>query len=196
MNPDDDLSNTLYSINAYRFENVNGLNIIHINIQSLRNKIDDIEELISTIENKTKNKIHIIALSEIWIYANENKFFNINGFNVFFSNRNKNRSGGCCLFVTNELETILLNEFEYENSNFLIIKLSKYDLKIACIYRFGNSNIQNFVEKLESEIFKYKKLVVLGDININLRNADSGTNDYINSYKSNGLICLNDLRDE
>lgn len=184
------------SINKFKFETVNGINIIHMNIQSIRNKIDDIEEFLMTIAKQTKAKIHIIALSEIWIFQNENKFYNINGYNAYFSNRNDNRSGGCCFFVINELKSTLLNEFEFEKSNFLIIKINKHDLKIACVYRYGNSNVINFNEKLESEVFKYKKLILVGDININLKNNDTDTREYVNSYQSNGVFCLNELNDE
>lgn len=96
MKPNDNSPNITSLINQYNFIQSNGINLVHINIQSIRKKIDDLEEYINQTSNLTKSKIHIIALSEIWIYENENKFYNLSGYNVYFSNRNNNRSGGCC----------------------------------------------------------------------------------------------------
>lgn len=114
-----DLCNIISTINEFKFETKNELNIIHLNIQSIRNKIDDIEELILAIENKTTKKVHVIALSEIWIYENENKFYNLNGYNAFFSNRKNDRSGGCCFFVHKDLETTLIKDLNMTKAIFL-----------------------------------------------------------------------------
>lgn len=132
-------------------------------------------------------------MSEIWIYSNENKFFNIDGYHVHFSNRNSNRSGGCCIFVHNKILSTLINEIEFENSNFITIKLVKYDLHISCIYRYGHSNIKNFIQMMENNILKYNRTIIIGDININLQNNDHETRQYIDSFQSNGIICLNNV---
>lgn len=128
-------NNITYKINEYTLMDGPAINIIHINIQSLRNKLDDVSELIDTIETTTNKKIHVIALSEIWIYENENKYFNIKNYNVYFSNRSKQHSGGCCIYVLNEIQSTLIKKFEYEYSNCVIVKIDKYDIKIVCIYR-------------------------------------------------------------
>lgn len=60
----------------------------------------------TVISRQSGHKIHIFALSDIWIYAHENKFYNINGYNAYLSNRNNNRSGCCCIFVLNELRSM------------------------------------------------------------------------------------------
>lgn len=173
----------------------NALNIIHVNIQSIRNKIDELKELVRSIEIQTNKKIHIIAISEIWIYENENKYYNIDGFNVYFSNRSNNRSGGCGIYILTEIESTLIKQFEYECSNFVLIKLNKFDIKIACIYRYGRADIHKFNEKFEDEILKYKKILIVGDININLKNECNETKNYIDTFKSNGITCLNNLND-
>lgn len=88
-----------YKVNEFTFMEGKALNIIHVNIQSLRNKLNDLKEMIWSTETQTNKKIHIIAISEIWIYETENKYFNIDGYNAYFSNRSNNRSGGCCIYM-------------------------------------------------------------------------------------------------
>lgn len=170
------------------------MNILHINIQSIRNKLNDLSMLITNIENQnSKKKIHVIAHSEIRIYNNENKYYNINGYDVYFSNRGANRSAGYCVFVLNEITSTLVSEFEYKKSNFLVVKLIKSDIHVACIYRYGESNVNNFNDKLETEILKHKRTLQVGDININLKNGDNDTKSYIDTIQSNGVVSLNSL---
>lgn len=107
--------------------------MIHLNIQSFRDKLDDLKLLLHSIENRTNKKMHIIALSEIWIYQNENFLYQIEEYEAFFSNRKENRSGGCCLFVHKSLDACLIKELEFELSNFIVIKLSNPQMEIACI---------------------------------------------------------------
>lgn len=69
--------NASHYVNNWKIIEKNKLNILHINIQSIRNKIDELYIYINEIEKKYKGTIHVIALSEIWIYRNENRFFNL-----------------------------------------------------------------------------------------------------------------------
>lgn len=178
-------------MNKFKLTNDSGLNIIHINIQSIRNKLDDLNIFIQEISKTYKRKLHIIALSEIWIYSNENQYYNIDGYTSFFSNRSENRSGGCCIFVHDEIDATLIQEYEFELSNFLIVKLMKLNIHIACVYRYGDSNLTNFNEQLEKNIFTFKRLVLVGDININLNCVDHETRNYIDTFQSSGYLCLN-----
>lgn len=183
--------NASHYINNWNIIKNQRLNILHINIQSIRNKLDELSIYINEIEKKYKGTLHVIALSEIWIYKNENRFFNIEGYNAYFSNRENNRSGGCCIYVTDKLTSTMINECEYEKTNFLQIKINEFNMNIVCIYKYGVANIDNFNEKLERDILKSNRTIVIGDININLRNADYETRTYTDTMHSNGFICLN-----
>lgn len=107
-----------------------------------------------------------------------------------------NRSGGCCIFVHNNIESDLTYEAEYELSNFIIVRLIKENLNIACIYRYGQSNINYFVHHIEKNILKYNKMIVVGDININLINDNPETGNYIETVQLNGFIFLNNMKTE
>jgi len=74
------------------------LYIIHININGLRNKVEYLENYIKTLDFIPQ----IIAISEIRLYDNELKYFNIPGYNSFFCTRNskvKQSVGGVGLFI-------------------------------------------------------------------------------------------------
>lgn len=66
-------------------------------------------------ENKKKKGIvHVVALTEVWIYENENKYYNLPNYNAYFANRELNRAGGCILFVHESIcsSQVSCKEFE------------------------------------------------------------------------------------
>lgn len=172
------------------------LNIIHINIQSIRDKLDEIDLIIKDFVNKHDKTIHFIALSEIWIYQNENYLYQIDDYESFFSNRDGNRSGGCCIYVHNSLNANLIQQHEYELSNFLMIYITNYNINIACIYRYGDSDINNFNRFHEENILNVRRTFMIGDININLKNRETNTINYIDTNQTNGFVCLNNTKPE
>lgn len=196
MNEILNLNNTKYYNNEIKLMHENNLNLIYINIQSIRNKIDDINLLIDKIEKQQKQRIHIIALSEIWIYENENQYYNLNNYNAYFKNREENRSGGCAIFVHQEITSNLVKGIDFEKSSFLMVNLNEYDINIACIYRCCSASVNAFTEKFENEILKNNKTLIIGDMNINLKNFDNDTINYIDSMYTNGAIILNSMQND
>lgn len=186
----------LHYENEVNIINESDLNILYINIQSLRNKLDDLQVLIEGIERETNQSIHLIALSEIWIYENENIQFNLTNYDVYFQNRASNRSGGCCIYVKNEINSTLFKKFDHDGSSFLTIKLTNYDLFFTCVYRNCSSEINNFNVEFERNILNLKNVLVIGDMNINLKNNNDETNNYVNTIYSNGAICINNLNEK
>ena len=47
----------------------NGLNIIYLNIRSIKNKLEQLESII-----QTQSKTHIIILTETWLHQTETQF--------------------------------------------------------------------------------------------------------------------------
>lgn len=179
----------------YKFLYDNAINILQLNIQSIREKIDDLEILIQQIEEKNKKIIHIIALSEIWIFEEENQFYNIDRYNAFFSNRSGNRSGGVIIYIHETLNAIQIENFKLDLTNFLLLKLTDCDINIGCIYKYEGTNIHNFNEKLEEKML-INNTVIVGDINIKLNSNDNTSYAYKECLHSNGFMCLNSTSDE
>lgn len=185
-----------YDLNDLKIRYVNGINILYMNIQSIRDKMDDMEIFIEQITKKSKHIIHIIALSEIWIYRNENSFFNLTNYYGFFSNRQSNRSGGCLIFIHKTIDAReILNE-EMNETNILVINIPQYELNFACIYKGHNTNTREFIEYFEKIILNSSKTIIVGDMNINVKNNDKEIIDYIDTVHANGYIFLNSIIQE
>lgn len=187
---------TEHHLNQIKLLKGENLNIMYMNIQSIRNKLDDLNLMLHKIKTEQKEIIHIIALSEIWIFENENKFYNLDDYNAYFENRQSNRSGGCCVFIHKSINSTLQRKFEFELSSFIIIKLIDLNINFACVYRHCGSNMNNFTDKFENEILKRKRCIVVGDININLKNLDSDSMGYVDALYSNGSMCLNSMDED
>ena len=71
------------------------MNILSLNIQSLRNKLLDF----TTYIQQSKLIFHIIVLTETHIRDNETKLFNLPGYEVEHCVRKSGRFGGVSIFV-------------------------------------------------------------------------------------------------
>jgi len=69
------------------------LNILYINAQSMKNKLDQLEILLHRI----KADVHIMAVAETWVKQEEKKYYNLPGYNAVFSSRQKRGRRGCAL---------------------------------------------------------------------------------------------------
>lgn len=70
---------------------VQGLNILYLNVNSLRNKKLDVESYLCSLGKL----IHIILLTETRIHAEETKFFNIQSYDAWFNCRSCRNETRC-----------------------------------------------------------------------------------------------------
>lgn len=85
------------------------LNILYLNAISIRNKLhSDILDLI----NSYTCKVHIIVITETRLFREENKFYDIDGYSAYHSNRRlnevKGRGGGAAIYVCNSIISSLI----------------------------------------------------------------------------------------
>lgn len=142
------------------------LNILYLNIRSLRNKLDDIVDIIG---NKDYGEVHIMVLTETWIYDNETSSFNIEGFNAVHDCRNT-RGGGTSIYVRNSLSYTQNNLIvDLCECNVLSIHLVQENLNIISVYRPPNCKIQDFITELDKILESQRRnCILVGDMNINL----------------------------
>lgn len=91
------------------------INLLYININSLRNKIEEIEIMLGSHGNKI---IHFIALAEIRIKQEENNKYCIKGYTEHFSNRDDGH-GGVALYVHDSFISCLIESECNADINFL-----------------------------------------------------------------------------
>lgn len=137
------------------------LNIFHVNIRSLKNKFDDIKQMLFNVKN---THYHIIILSETWLKKDEIMFFEIDGYTMYTSVRSR-IGGGLSVYIHNTIQSDIIYEFNDNNNHFLIIQLYKLNLKIVAIY---NTHTTTFLPKLEDILSNNNNCIVIGDMNIDL----------------------------
>lgn len=142
----------------------NNFNILYLNIRSLRNKLEDLHLLITSY----KCPIHVIILTESWLKESENMFFNLPYYTSYFSNR-ATAYGGVAIYVSEKINSTFIFEEEFQNSNFLVIRLPKHNFYIMGIYKSHTTIYSEFIQKLDNLTTKYKNSLIYGDFNINLK---------------------------
>lgn len=97
------------------------------------------------------------------------------------------------MFVRDSLsQTNILENIEFENSNFLVVKLISTSLTLIGVYKPPDANIPRFLTKLDYILEKYANSIVFGDFNINLFDRQNNhVLNYKNTVNSNGFKIFN-----
>lgn len=165
-------------------DNFNGkqfLNIIHLNIRSLRKNID---QLLVYIESINTNNIDVMVLSETWILEGVSDF-SIPNFNMYYSESHFNQNDGIAVYVKNNIDTVLdvIQLSETKLLRFSFTSNNNISYALTASYRPPSTNVNLYTTELENYFLNIQKGCVeifIGDININILNAnDPNVNSYI-----------------
>ena len=159
-------------LHEIRIKNVNGLIMGHLNVNSLRNKFEMLEELI-------KDKIDIFLVSETRLDSSfpSGKFV-IKGYSTPFRlDRNQNR-GGLLRYVREDLPCKILKEYTPEKpieNIFVEINLRSRKWLLSCSYNPKTNFIADYLHCTSRGIDFYSSkcdnFVVLGDLNAEVSNS-------------------------
>ena len=168
-----------YTINEFNLQAVSEkLFVLNLNICSFDAKYD----AFITFLDQLKFLPDIIIMSETWL--NDEKQQNIVGYQSFHCYRDLNRSGGgISAFVNNSLNAkcFLISSENSHDLEHLHIKLLSNELKcdLIAVYRPPNQGtIDDFLFKIDemlSNIPSSQKIILGGDLNINLLSDYSGS---------------------
>jgi hypothetical protein len=157
------------------FNKIKGLSVIHFNIQSLVNKIDQIRLFCAIY------KPDLLCLTESWLTSNHTDFeFNISGYESHRCDREDKRGGGVIVYsILNrnfDLERIILEN----KSNIEYVTLKLYHKHSHPFYVTTLYCPPNNVEILKSSFFDFfyeilgNECIFVGDTNVDLiSKADS-----------------------
>lgn len=165
------------------------VNILYLNINSLKNKLNELEFLIGSYGNTI---IHIIALTEIRTKTEENDKYCLHEYNAYFSNR-QDGHGGVALYIHESFLSCLVESECTNNINFLCGKIIDLNIFIGVIYKQPLVSKSGFMEYMGSKIENIQNMILIGDMNINLLNANGITNSYVNTCMCNGYVILNKI---
>lgn len=143
-----------------------GLNICHINAQSLNNKIDEFRYI---FEN---TRMDVICVSETWFDSStSDNFFGLVGYTMYRADRVR-RGGGTAIYVRDKYRSSLRSKsLDGDAIEYVFIEIFSHGQKIlvGCIYRPNNIiDIQTVVNAIENVSIGYNDIVVCGDFNSNV----------------------------
>jgi len=177
-------------INKYKILNKMFFNVFHCNIRSMRNRFD---ELLLFLQNDVNNRnLGMIVVTEI---RHDVKYrnFSIPGYQLYFSKIKRNQNDGVMIYVNDQLCLDRFFEYEYVNANILkvVLKISHISLCILCIYRSPSGDRNEFSTNLNSTFTTFKnfngKMIIIGDINLNIVGNECVDNEYLDTLSENGF---------
>lgn len=144
----------------------NGLNVCHINAQSLKNKIDEFRV---TFENSS---IDVICISESWFNeTTPDSLVSLNGYKVFRADRKKH-GGGVAIYVRLGIACKFVEKSQDDDKvEFLFVEILAPDKKllVGSVYRPHRSiPFDTFTAKMEDITHTYADVLIAGDFNSNL----------------------------
>lgn len=168
------------------------LHILTLNIHSIINKLYELESFI----NNFKVKPQIIIITETWLKehhgTNENFMFNLAGYQCTNFPRPAQKSGGgICLYIQNGISFNVIHSHELLNSQHLVVRLLEQNLSIGAIYRAPDTNIEQYLDWLDSDLEKFPRCIWSGDLNINLLARNNIETARVNKY--NAILASNNF---
>ena len=173
-------------VQKQRFENPKNILIGHLNVNSLRNKIDSIDLLI-------KEHIDICLLSETKLDNSfPNQQFHLNGYKLFRKDRDR-FGGGIAFYVNETIPCKTLNTSDIpENIELLLLEISLKSRKwiIIGLYKPPSLNEKYFLENLSNLLNRlachYENIILIGDFNLTVENKTLET--FMSTFNFDCLI--------
>ena len=164
--------NSYPQVQQHRLKNPKNVILGHLNVNSLRSKIEAVEELM-------RNNIDISLFSETKLDETfPNQQFKISGYKMF--RRDRNKHGGGIMFYINEnipCKTVNVEDLP-DDCEVTLIELSIKSRKWLCIglYKPPSQNEKYFLDNLSLALTKmsceYENVVLIGDFNLTVENKN------------------------
>ena len=142
----------------------------YLNINSLRNKIDDLREVCKKVQ------IDILCIDETKLDDSfPDSQFKINGYQFPFLRRDRdNREGGKIVFIKQGLIVNRLKQLETKISETIFLELTISNKKWLLAFAYGPLNnakkqllFNEITESFSKAVSSYENILLMGDLNIN-----------------------------
>ena len=182
---DEKINNDAYKTDPvadWKAFNKRGLHLIHLNINSLLSKIDELREIART------TRATVIGITESKLDGSVlDGEINIDGYELVRSDRNRHGGGVAC-YIRSDISFNVRGDFssEIENIFFDILLPKTKPILIGILYRPPEQS--KFLDNLSTSIsqtcsFNEQEVYILGDLNINFINTQKHTPNGIKRYK-------------
>ena len=184
-------------ISDSKLDTSNNIFFSHLNIRSLSKNFDQLHNLV----NELRFNSAVIAISETWLKDVPSSLFSIERFTLLTNNRTKKRGGGVGLYVTDNLESSMIDELsvmsdELESIFIEITVPGTQNIVVGEIYRPPNSNPTNFIVTLQNLLSApsliNKRTFIMGDFNLNLLhyNENANCHEFLDLMLSHSFVPL------
>ncbi|XP_057290861.1 uncharacterized protein LOC130613549 [Hydractinia symbiolongicarpus] len=184
----DDASSSVLNFNYYSLEDFHkltqskqlnaALSFLHTNIRSYQKNISNLCDLVHTLEYK----FDIIGLSEAWHSSGkEINSITLSGYHPYEFISGNSQNAGCGFYINSELKYIVRDDLSgvvnESNEEFEILFIEIFNdhsknILVGVIYRHPKCNTTEFLAHMQKLLFSInkenKKIVIMGDFNINL----------------------------
>lgn len=172
-------------VNGNIAHNDNRLSVFHLNTRSIRNKCDEIEQLLDCLELR----FDILAFTETWL-TNDSHIPEFNGYYHTEIFRTGKKGGGVSLYYKSYLACSVISEYTRVSANYECLLVGCRDYIIGVVYRPPSGSPSVFLDFLQ-EIFQYASesklpMILVGDFNINLMLSDSWQLEFLDLVQSHG----------
>ena len=170
--------------------------ILFANIRSLRKNFGDLLEMLESLDHI----FSLIILNETWLEESEHDLFQMEGYDLFSSSRNRH-GGGVLIYVKQNINALSQEQLTHINpffeSLFLKIKLKSKTLTIGTVYRPPSSthNINDFFDEFNNKILSIlpsTNCMIFGDLNIDSFNSSTQVSNFVTEMASRGFVNLID----
>lgn len=167
----------------------NSCSILHLNVQSLANKVDHLRFLISDL------KCNILCISEHWLKEPILKMIVFEGYTLVSYFCRARLHGGVAIYANSKINSkpINLDNFSIPiHAEFCGSEIINSHTVLITLYRSSsNGDLQIFKDcffRLINYIYhKYKYIIIVGDLNVELNKKDELAGEFSDVFKSYGL---------
>ena len=156
--------------------------LLHLNIRSLMNKVEDLQQYLADIGHN----FTVIGISEMWLDNNTELYIQLPNYSFINTNRKMKTGGGVGMFISSSINYSAradLNLFKEDILESIFIEASigeKEKIIIGTIYKPPNNNYDDFEIQLKSILHKIDKekktCILMEDFNIDLLKYEQNNN--------------------
>lgn len=183
---------------AIKVSSANCFSVLHQNIQSIRNKVQQLDVELQTINSS------LVCITEHWCRGDEIAHIVLNSYELACHySRTTMRGGGSCIYIKKgivyKVRSDIISLSEEKHMEISAIELHKANVSqrliILCIYRSPSGDMDIFLSKLihilDMTSNPKGNVLICGDLNINTQNPDRVGSSFLNilhSYRLSQLI--------
>lgn len=164
---------------AVDYQQLNGVRILHQNVASLPRRISDIHDLMRKFKSKA-----ILAITESALTKDHpNAIIKLPGWKFVRFDNNQRKSLGIVVYYTNDIKLKSTKKFVNQDTSIIFneFNLGKDILHLGTVYRLPDAshNFFDFFDSaLENVVHSDRRVVIMGDINIDLFRTDAKQTKY------------------